>query len=126
MSAAKPGAESVPATCLPSHLTPLEAGAIREFVQACRVLLGSDLYEIRLFGSRARGEGHEDSDIDLAVIVTDAGRARRNEVYDLAHDISLRDGLTLAPVVIERARLEHLRRRERLFAADLDREGIPL
>lgn len=111
---------------MPGHLSPAEADAVAELVDAARRLLGIDLHELLLYGSRARGEGDEDSDIDLALIVTPRGRERRNEVYDIAHDIGLHHGVLLAPMLIERERLDELRRRERLFAAELDRDGIPL
>jgi predicted nucleotidyltransferase len=111
---------------MPGHLSPAEADAIAELVDAARALLGVDLFELLLFGSRARGEGNEDSDIDLALVVTPEGRARRNAVYDAAYDIGLRHGVLLAPTLIERERLDELRRRERLFARELDRDGIPL
>ena len=111
---------------LPAHLTPAERLALEEFMEGTRRLLGADLCEARLFGSRARGEGHEDSDVDVAVVVTAAGRARRYEVYDLAFDVLLRTGIDIAPSVIEQARLEELRSRERLIAAAIDHEGIPL
>ena len=75
--------------------------------------------------ARAR-RGGADSDLDVALVVTTAGRARRRVVYDLAYDLGLQHGVLLSPLVIERGRLQHLRDRERLFAAELDRDGIPL
>lgn len=111
---------------LPAHLSPAEADAIAELVDAARAMLGAHLHEVLLFGSRARGEGNEDSDIDLALVVTPEGRARKNEVYDVAHDIGFHHHVLLAPTLIERERLDELRRRERLFAAELDRDGIRL
>lgn len=108
------------------HLTPSEKEALAEFMPALRRALGKDLIEARLFGSRARGDRHVDSDLDIALIVTAAGRARRYEIYDLAYDIELKSGVSLAPLVIEKARLEQLRKRERLIAHDLDHEGIAL
>jgi predicted nucleotidyltransferase len=117
MSAARP---------LPPHLTPAERAALVEFTASARRLLGPDLLDLRLFGSRARGEGDEDSDVDVALIVTAAGRARRYEVYDLAFDLQLRTGIDIAPSVIELARLEELRARERAIAAAIDDEGVPL
>ena len=107
-------------------LTPAESAAIDEFVAAVRSLLGEELREVRLFGSRARGEGTAESDIDLAVIVTSAGRARRREVYDLAFDLGLRHRVQLAPAAITETQLADLRARERRFALDLDREGTRL
>lgn len=107
-------------------LSPSERAAIDEFVAAARHTLGSDLVWVRLFGSRARGEGHEYSDLDLALIVTPAGRARRRQLYDLAFDIGLCHGVELAPLVIEQQRFEELKARERQIACDIETEGIPV
>jgi predicted nucleotidyltransferase len=110
----------------PPVLTPAESVAIREFVAGVRSLLGIELREVRLFGSRARGEGTPESDVDLALIVTPEGRARRHEVYNLAFDVGLRHGVQLAPTVITERQLADLRARERRFARDLDEEGTRL
>ena len=108
------------------HLSAAERAAIMAFRDGVRALLGQDLHEVMLFGSRARGEGHELSDVDLAVIVTPNGRARRRDVYDLAYDVGALHGVELAPLVLERSRLDELRRRERLLSSELDRDGIRL
>jgi hypothetical protein len=42
---------------LPPTLSAAEAAAVRAFMAAARALLGGDLLDARLFGSRARGEG---------------------------------------------------------------------
>lgn len=111
---------------LPPTLSASEVAAIREFVAAARAMLGPELEELRLFGSRARGEGHRHSDIDLALVVSPAGRAQRHRIYDLAFDVGLRHGVELAPLVIEAARLRELAAQERLIARDIAAEGIPL
>lgn len=111
---------------IPRFLTPAERAALEEFVARVRELLGDDLVEVRLFGSRARGEGHESSDLDVALVVRPGGREQRRAVYDLAYDVGFPHGVDLAPLVIEEERLAALRARERLLARDLDREGIPL
>lgn len=107
-------------------LTPAETEAVRELLEEARLALGLDLREVRLFGSRARGEGHPDSDLDLAFLVTPQGRKLRRVIHDLAWEGLLRHGIPLAPLVIEEGVLEELRQRERLIASDLDREGIVL
>ncbi len=109
-----------------AHLTPAEQSALAELLPALRALLGPDLLEARLFGSRSRGEGHPGSDLDVALVVTGRGRARRYEAYDEAYDIGLRWGVDVALLVLERARLEELRARERLLATELDRDGVVL
>ena len=117
---------SIAADPLAGRLSPAERAAVDELVAAARSRLGGELREVRLFGSRARGEGTADSDVDVALVVTSAGRQRRYEIYDLAFDLGLRHRVALAPLVIEDERLAELRRRERRLALDLDREGILL
>ena len=110
---------------LPSTLSASEAAAIRQFMQAVRAKFGQDLIAVRLFGSRARGQGHEHSDLDIALIVAPGVRARRYELYDLAFDIGLLHGVELAPLVIEEPQFHELEARERAIARAIG-DGIPL
>jgi predicted nucleotidyltransferase len=110
----------------PGHLSPAERDALRRFVERARERLGPDLLELRLFGSRARGEGHEESDLDIAAIVTPGTRARRHELTDLAWDLMLETGLQISPLALEEPQLRELRARELRIARDIDTEGIPL
>jgi uncharacterized protein len=111
---------------LPAPLSAAEKAALGEFTTRVRELLGPDLKSARLFGSRARGEGHEYSDLDIALVVTPTGRARRYDVYDLAFDIGLEHHVILAPMVIEEARFQQLKDRERLIVHEIERDGIPV
>ena len=95
-------------------------------MDGARRLLGDELLEARLYGSRARGEGDAESDVDVALVVTSAGRERRDRLIDLAFDIQLKTGVEIAPSVVARSRLDELRARERLIARAIDEEGIPL
>lgn len=111
---------------IPATLSAAEGAAVREFMAAVRAALGQELRQARLFGSRARGEGHQHSDLDIALIVGPEGRRRRHALYDLAFDVGLRYGLELSPLVIEESRYQELVDRERLIARDIAVEGIPL
>jgi predicted nucleotidyltransferase len=120
------GSPSVGFCQMPPALSASEASALGEFMAAARALLGADLRRAVLFGSRARGEGHEWSDLDIALIVAPGGRARRHAVYDLAFDIGLTHGVQLAPVVFEEPQFQALKDRERLIARAIELEGMPL
>ncbi len=109
-----------------SALTGTEKQALDAFAAALRQALGGDLCEVRLFGSRARGEGNAESDVDVAVIVVAGARGRRREIYDIAYDIGFPIGIDLAPLVIEQHQLQALRDRELLIAKAIDEEGIAL
>jgi predicted nucleotidyltransferase len=107
-------------------LSDAERAAVDEFLVRARAALGNELKEVRLFGPRARGEGHDESDLDIALIVGPEGRAQRRAIYDLAFDVGLAHGIEIAPLVIEETRLQELRERDRQLARDLDTQGIPL
>ncbi len=107
-------------------LTDTERAALREFVERLRMLPRLEVKEARLFGSRARGQGHEHSDLDVAVVLAAGWREHRRRIYDLAFDVGLAHGVDIAPLVLDEARLSELRSRELRLAAVLDAEGIPL
>ncbi|MEW6607064.1 MAG: nucleotidyltransferase domain-containing protein [bacterium] len=65
------------------------------------VLLGN-LVEVKLFGSRARGEARKDSDIDILIITAGGDWHIRNVIYDIATDILLEDGICISPKVINK------------------------
>jgi len=87
---------------------------------------GADLLAVRLFGSHARGEADEESDVDVFVLLREAGWKERREVLDIAGDLFAETGLLVSPTVFDAARYELFRRQERPLAMDIEREGIPL
>lgn len=107
-------------------LTRNEQAALHEFLRQLRALPGIQVKEARLFGSRARGEGHQLSDLDVAVVLARDARTHRRRIYDLAFDIGLAHLVNLAPLVLDDARLGEMRSRELQLARVLDLEGIPL
>ncbi len=61
---------------------------------------GDRLVGLKLFGSRARGEGRDDSDLDVLVDVRDVTPEERGAVLDLAHDLGLEADLVISPLVL--------------------------
>ena len=60
---------------------------------------GSDV-ELRIFGSVARGDYHEQSDIDLLVVLPGpVDNAVEEKVFDMAYDIELEYGLVIGTIV---------------------------
>jgi predicted nucleotidyltransferase len=99
-------------------LSPAEAEILAAFKRGLVASFGVRLRTITLFGSRARGEGRDDSDLDVTVDVLDVTRAERGAILDLATDLGVEHGLVLSVVVLREGAA-------RLPAAVL-REGIPL
>ena len=53
------------------RVSPLHARALEELASRLRHRFGAAVVDLRLFGSVARGESHEDSDVDVAVVLAD-------------------------------------------------------
>jgi len=82
--------------------------------------------KVILFGSYARGDATEDSDIDLLVVAPTKERffERMATVRRLIRD--LRDGLPVAPIVLTAAELEKRKRAGDPFVRDILETGVPL
>ena len=73
--------------------------AVEEFVKRLRTALSTNIVDLRLFGSEARGEATSGSDIDVLVVVQpDANRVPfEDRVIDIAFDVNLEFGVYISP-----------------------------
>mgnify|MGYP006300402033 FL=1 len=89
-------------------------------------LLGDRLERIVLYGSRARGDYDDNSDIDVAVIVKDLDRKLKLRILDEVADLELKYLTPLSTLVLDEKMYNELLRRERRIALDIQHEGVPL
>ena len=81
-----------------------------EFVSQVAELYGERLHKVILFGSYARGDFHEDSDIDYLVVLNDDEVDSYNEisfVSTITFDLSLKYLMSVSAIPVSRQRLEH-------------------
>jgi uncharacterized protein len=97
---------------------------LNKFREGLASILGSKLEAVYLYGSRARGDAHPDSDIDVLVILKDEFNYSQvlNETTDLAASLSLE-----YDAVISRAFLtkQHFETDLTPFAMNVRKEAIP-
>ena len=105
-------------------LTVKEKSVIRQFKAAVEQSLGRRFIELKLFGSKARGDDRPDSDIDVLVIVTDDDWHICDTVYDIATDIFLQADIFISPKVISKNRLEQLQKEGTFFLRNISRDAI--
>ncbi|MBN1773611.1 MAG: nucleotidyltransferase domain-containing protein [Deltaproteobacteria bacterium] len=114
---------------LPPWLTSAERSRLRRFARGVRRIAGPDLEKICLYGSRARGEGHAESDLDVLVVVRNARRYERR-ISDLKGDLMDAEGWPLqgqlSAVVLSKSQWQFLLDRELLFGREVSAEGLPL
>lgn len=111
-----------------SSIPPAVQDALARFREAMRPRFGDRLLALKLFGSYARGEAWEESDVDVLVLLRGATREDTNEVVVLADQAGFVRGgfVAISPFVRTPEAFEELRRRELRIAEDIDREGVPL
>ena len=100
--------------------------AVSEFAERLRERFGSEVVSIWMYGSRARGDASPDSDIDLAVVVSDASPERRRAVRHLAVEVWLEHGLYLSTRVWSAAHWHELERMQTLLYRNICSDGITL
>ncbi len=94
----------------------------REFSERLRHRLHQRVFTVLLFGSRARGEGDPESDLDLLVELQDddTNGTVANAALDVACDLTLEHGILVSALVADRTFLEKHRGYSFLEAVQTD------
>ncbi|MBM4043726.1 MAG: nucleotidyltransferase domain-containing protein [Planctomycetes bacterium] len=111
---------------MPPKLDDKEQLALREFRKALEKAFGNDLLEVKLFGSKARGDARKDSDLDVLVVISSGDWRMRDVVYGIVTDILLEGDVCISPKVISKAHYDRLREAESPFIGNVIRDGVPV
>lgn len=110
-------------------LTEKQRETVQRFAARLREALGGDLRAVWLYGSRARGEAHAESDVDLLVIA-DGGRDRYQRIaWDLSEEAATIAGespFSYSVHVHDREWLQRRREIESFFIREVDRDKLVL
>jgi predicted nucleotidyltransferase len=102
--------------------------AIRDSVSCYRRRLERDLpgrlRRLVLFGSWARGEACEDSDVDVLVVLSSATGAERARAIDIGGMVGIERGLVMAPLVLTQSEWDEMVRSERRLGREIGRDGV--
>lgn len=83
---------------------------IYNFSQELKRMLGERLSKVILYGSYARGDYRDNSDVDVMILVKmsdDEIRKVKNDIYDLAFDIEMSTGIDISPVIKNEEQYEY-------------------
>lgn len=107
-------------------LKPKDAAALKEFVERLRSVLGTNVIEVKLFGSKATGKDQPESDIDVLVAVETNDVELEDAVLDIAFSTNLKHDVYISPRVIDRATLADPVWSATPFLKAIAEQGIPL
>ena len=104
------------------NLKPDETQALRKLKEA----LAADfqLVELRLFGSKARGDSNPESDIDVLIVLEELNREVRKQVSVLCCDLSIDHRVVITPILYSLAEFTSSRTRITPFYRNVEREGV--
>lgn len=91
---------------MPDHVSQI----IYRFSQELRKILGNKLSKVIVYGSYARGDYNDCSDVDVMVLVKMSDeeiRAVKNEIYDIAFDIQLSTDIEISPIIKNEEQYEY-------------------
>lgn len=100
--------------------------ALGRFCAALRGRFGARVRDLRLFGSFARGDHHEESDVDVLVVIADMQERERREIFDVAEEEFFVSLVRIMPLALSDKEYDELVRRERLIAKEIAADGVAL
>ncbi len=113
-------------TNIKKRLTDQELRAVSLFCDFLKKEAGEHIHAIVLFGSRARGEGHEDSDVDILIVLNKEDNSLKIKIWDHAYKVFNDTDIVISPLVLSLEQFEKLLNHERLIALTIQKEGIKL
>jgi len=107
------------------YLNHIEEEAITKLKSLLNQKLGNNLKGVLLYGSKARGDYNDDSDIDILVIVDTVNPDVKDTIRDAVLDIQLEYSL---PISVHVRSLDYFNAQQNnrlnLFIHNVEREGI--
>jgi len=109
-----------------TYLSKTEQYAVDMFVQKIKALLGDNLVEMKIFGSKIRGDYDKNSDIDILIVLHNKNWKLSHKITEIATEIDLRCDCEISPVIYSYFERGKNQRMQTLFSQIIQEEGIPL
>jgi predicted nucleotidyltransferase len=86
-----------------------------------------NLLDIRVFGSRARGDNDPDSDLDVFIEVDRLTREAKEKIQYVAWEVGIDNGcIFISPLIFDKKELTESPMRSSWIVENIYREGIPV
>jgi len=100
--------------------------AIEELKKSLKGRLGKEI-ELFLFGSVARGESSESSDVDILVLLKNpVSTVIEEEIYDIAYEIGLEYDIVFGIIVYTKKQWNRLSNIQSPLIVEIKKEGVKI
>ena len=108
------------------NLNDREEQALRDFLARIAQRFGGNYLYSLLFGSKARGDAHAGSDVDVAVVMQHADFDTKRAIYALAYDELLENEVDISPVIFSRDVFEQQKAAHFPLLREIERDMVLL
>lgn len=112
-----------------AHLTPDERAALKELVNRLYKRYGDDLLRMVLFGSKARNDFDEESDLDVLIVAkipeVEYWQQKRRIIYE-TYDLDLEYDVVLSLLIEDESEYLQMCKWDLLINQNIQQDGIEL
>ncbi len=107
-------------------LSASEKTAMALFALRVKSLLGNNLMDLKLFGSKVRGDYDRDSDIDVLIVVKSRDNRIQDAISEIVSELNIEFDCVLSPVIYTKDEYNQNRYCKTLFSKNIAFEGVSL
>ncbi len=96
------------------------------FKQNLKKKHASEILEVLVFGSKARGDAHKDSDIDILIVTASDDRKLAREIRCAGYDLEIQHDLIFSIQIFSKKYLNYLKGIQTQFIKNVENEAIAL
>ena len=110
------------------QLASQEKKIVAEYISLVRKRFTDKVSEIVLFGSKARGDSNEESDIDLLIVIDTENRKIKRDILGLCWDVMFDNDFKafISPIVFSKKQYNRYLNWNSSFLHNVFREGVKL
>jgi predicted nucleotidyltransferase len=103
-----------------------EINALNDYLSRLVSRFGVQINRVILFGSRARGYGDAESDLDVLVIVNNSDWQMHDAVATESFESSIKFGVLISPITMSREEYEWNKQHRAPFYQQIEKDGYDL
>lgn len=110
------------ARCFKEMLTKADREIAKTFQERPKTI--APVLDLRIFGSRARGDATEESDLDVFIEVETLSKPLRERIFELAWEVGFEMDRVISTIVVTRDDLLHGAAGANPLIRQIEREGV--